>query len=110
MRAPLKSHFDIALKVMKYLKLAPGLGLGVEFSKRKSDCVILLFLILTGSMASTTCVIMWIVKLLGEFGIKNVVPVDLYCDNKSTIQIAANPVMHKKTNTFILLLSCLERV
>ncbi|GJZ21392.1 ALP1-like protein [Tanacetum coccineum] len=131
MRAPLKSHFDIALKVLKYLKLAPRLG--VEFSKRKSDCVITAFsdsdwvkcpvtrrsisgycVFINGnlvswkskrhatlskssaeaeyrSMASTTCVIMWIVKLLGEFGIKNMVPVDMYCDNKSTIQIAANP-------------------
>ncbi|GJZ21391.1 ribonuclease H-like domain-containing protein [Tanacetum coccineum] len=101
MRAPLKSHFDIALKVLKYLKLAPGLGLGVEFSKRKSDCVITAFsdsdwvcvLWTRRSMASTTCEIMWIVKLLGEFGIKNVVPIDLYCDNQSTIQIVANPLL-----------------
>ncbi|GJX94314.1 ribonuclease H-like domain-containing protein, partial [Tanacetum coccineum] len=38
MHAPLKSHFDIALRVLKCLKLSPGLG--VEFTKRKSDCVI----------------------------------------------------------------------
>nr|GEV97219.1 ribonuclease H-like domain-containing protein [Tanacetum cinerariifolium] len=41
MRALLKSHFDIALKVLKHLKLAPRLG--VEFSKSKSDCVITAF-------------------------------------------------------------------
>ncbi|GJW66651.1 ribonuclease H-like domain-containing protein [Tanacetum coccineum] len=35
------------------------------------------------SMASTTCEIMWIVKILGEFGIDNVVP-----------------VMHEKTKHF----------
>ncbi|GKB08115.1 ribonuclease H-like domain-containing protein [Tanacetum coccineum] len=39
--APLKSHFDIALRVLKYLKLAPGLGF--EFTKRKSDRVISAF-------------------------------------------------------------------
>ncbi|GKC85809.1 ribonuclease H-like domain-containing protein [Tanacetum coccineum] len=41
MHAPLKSHFDIALRVLKYLKLAPGLG--IEFTKKKSDCVISAF-------------------------------------------------------------------
>nr|GFA00728.1 hypothetical protein [Tanacetum cinerariifolium] len=34
----LKSHFDIALRVLKYLKLA--LGLGVEFVKRNSERVV----------------------------------------------------------------------
>ncbi|GJX23853.1 ribonuclease H-like domain-containing protein [Tanacetum coccineum] len=38
MHALLKSHFDIALRVLKYLKLAPGLG--VEFAKRNNDYVI----------------------------------------------------------------------
>ncbi|GKD20773.1 ribonuclease H-like domain-containing protein, partial [Tanacetum coccineum] len=52
------------------------------------------------SMASTTCEVIWIVKLLGEFGIENVVPADLYCDNKSAIQIAATQVMHEKTKYF----------
>ncbi|GJX05979.1 hypothetical protein Tco_0193911 [Tanacetum coccineum] len=41
MHASLKSHFDIALRVLKYLKLAPGLG--VNFSKRKSECLITAF-------------------------------------------------------------------
>ncbi|GKA10481.1 ribonuclease H-like domain-containing protein, partial [Tanacetum coccineum] len=106
MHAPLKSHFDIALRVLKYLKLAPRLG--VEFTKRKSDYVISAFsdsdwakyLVTRRSMASTTCEIMWIVKILGEFGIENVVPVELFCDNQSAIQIVANPVMHEKTKHF----------
>ncbi|GKG12428.1 hypothetical protein Tco_0346665, partial [Tanacetum coccineum] len=41
MHAPLKSHFDIAMRVLKYLKLAPGLG--VNFSKRKSDYLVTAF-------------------------------------------------------------------
>ncbi|GKD14816.1 hypothetical protein Tco_1199223, partial [Tanacetum coccineum] len=52
------------------------------------------------SMASTTCEIMWIVKILGEFGIENVVPAELFCDKKLAIQIVANPVMHEKTKHF----------
>ncbi|GJX37482.1 hypothetical protein Tco_0250785 [Tanacetum coccineum] len=107
-----------ALRVLKYLQLAPGLG--VEFTKRKNDCVISAFSdsdwakcpvtrrlskssaeVEYKSMASTTSEVMWIVNILGEFGIENVVPVELFCDNKSAIQIAANPVMHEKLNTLI---------
>ncbi|GJS10156.1 putative RNA-directed DNA polymerase [Tanacetum coccineum] len=140
MHAPLRSHFDIALRVLKYLKLAPGLG--VNFSKRKGDCLVTAFsdsdwakcpvtrksvsgycvlindnlvswkskrqATLSKSsakaeyrcMASTTCEVMWIVKIMQDFGLHNLLPVSLYCDNKSAIQIAANPVMHEKTKHF----------
>ncbi|GJS71465.1 ribonuclease H-like domain-containing protein [Tanacetum coccineum] len=105
MHAPLKSHFDIALRVLKCLKLTPGLG--VEFVKRKSDCVVYAYsdsdwakCLVTRSMASTAYEIRWIVKIFSEFGIDNVVSTELFCDNKSTIQIVANPVMHEKTKHF----------
>ncbi|GJV68973.1 ribonuclease H-like domain-containing protein [Tanacetum coccineum] len=125
MHSPLKSHFDIALRVLKYLKLAPGLG--VEFIKRNSECVVSAYsdsdwakclvtkrsvtgycVFINGnlvswkskrqatlskssaeaeyrSMASTTCEIMWIVKIMGKFGISDVVHAELFCDNKSAI-------------------------
>ena len=52
-------------------------------------------------MASTTCEVMWILKVLNDFGITdNLLPVELFCDNKAAIQIAANPVMHEKTKHF----------
>nr|GEX43728.1 ribonuclease H-like domain-containing protein [Tanacetum cinerariifolium] len=41
MHAPLRFHFDIALEVLKYLKLAHGLG--VNFSKRKGNCLVTAF-------------------------------------------------------------------
>ncbi|GJW70050.1 kinase-like domain, phloem protein 2-like protein [Tanacetum coccineum] len=100
MHAPLKSHFDIALRVLRYLKLAPGLGAG--FTKRKRYCVFINGNLVSWksirqatlfkssaeaeyrSMASTTCEIMWIVKILGEFGIENVVPAELFCDNSNS--------------------------
>ncbi|GJX95415.1 ribonuclease H-like domain-containing protein [Tanacetum coccineum] len=91
MHAPLKSHIDIALRVLKYLKLAPGLG--DEFSKRKTEAEY-------RCMAFTTCEIIWIVKILGDYGMNDLVPMDLYGDNKSSIQIAANLVMHEKTKHF----------
>nr|GEU78655.1 ribonuclease H-like domain-containing protein [Tanacetum cinerariifolium] len=42
MHAPLKSHFDIALRLLKYLKLAPSFG--VQFVKRQSGFDIKAFL------------------------------------------------------------------
>ena len=52
-------------------------------------------------MASATCEGMWIIKILKDLGIsKDLLPVELYCDNKAAIQIAANPVMHEKTKHF----------
>nr|GEV77830.1 hypothetical protein [Tanacetum cinerariifolium] len=48
-------------------------------------------------MAFTTCEIIWIVKVLQDFRLNNLILANLYCDNESAIQIAANPVMHEKT-------------
>ncbi|GKC64954.1 putative RNA-directed DNA polymerase, partial [Tanacetum coccineum] len=140
MHAPLKSHFDIAMRVLKYLKLAPGLG--VNFSKRKNDYLVTAFftydwakclvtrrsvlgfyVYINGNhvswkskrqatlsesfteaeyrcMASITCEIMWIIMILSDFGMDNLIPANLYYDNKFLIHITANPVMHEKTNHF----------
>ncbi|GJR73216.1 uncharacterized mitochondrial protein-like protein [Tanacetum coccineum] len=51
-------------------------------------------------MASATCEIIWICNVLSEFGIKNVFPVEMFCDNISALQLAANPVFHEKTKHF----------
>ncbi|GJX19485.1 ribonuclease H-like domain-containing protein [Tanacetum coccineum] len=54
------------------------------------------------SIASVTCEIMWIVKIMKDLNVDNLIPANLYCDNKSAIQITANPVMHEKTKHFDL--------
>ena len=41
--------------------------------------------------------ITWIVRLLEEFGVQNLKPVTLECDNKSAIHMAQNPVLHHRT-------------
>lgn len=48
-------------------------------------------------MATVTCEIMWIVKILEDLKIKHNLPVDMFCDNKAAMQIAANPVLHERT-------------
>ncbi|GJU22208.1 putative RNA-directed DNA polymerase, partial [Tanacetum coccineum] len=108
MHAPLQSHFSIGLRVLKYLKLAPGSG--ISFSKSNSGVKVKSKKQATLSkslaeaeyraMASAICEVMWILKVLQDLGQDGLVPVTLFCDNKSAIQIAANPVMHEKTKHF----------
>ncbi|GKE79130.1 ribonuclease H-like domain-containing protein [Tanacetum coccineum] len=52
------------------------------------------------SMASATCEVIWLSNLLGDMGVKNLLPVVMYCDNSSALQIAGNPVFHEKSKHF----------
>ncbi|GKB93541.1 ribonuclease H-like domain-containing protein [Tanacetum coccineum] len=52
------------------------------------------------SMASATCEVIWLSNLLGDMGVKNLLPVVMYCDNSSALQIATNPVFHEKSKHF----------
>ncbi|GKC80466.1 ribonuclease H-like domain-containing protein [Tanacetum coccineum] len=134
------SHFDVGLRVLKYLKLALGSGIG--FSKSGNGFKVIAFsdsnwakclmtrrsvsgycVFVNGdliswkikkqvtlskssakaeykAMASTTCEVMWMLKVLQDLDLDGLAPVTLYYDNKSAIQIAANPVMHEKTKHF----------
>lgn len=49
------------------------------------------------ALASTTCEIQWLTYILQDFRVPFVQPATLYCDNRSTIQIASNPVFHERT-------------
>lgn len=141
MHKPLQSHLKAALRVLKYLKKSPGLGL--QFNKesdlklkayadsdwakcpltRKSVtgfCVFLGNSLISWkskkqatlsrssaeaeyrSMASTTCEVIWLSNMLHSFGLKELLPINKFCDNSAAIQIAANPVFHEKTKHFEL--------
>nr|GEW10037.1 ribonuclease H-like domain-containing protein [Tanacetum cinerariifolium] len=52
------------------------------------------------SMASATCEVIWLSILLGDIGVKNLLPVVMYCDNSFALQIAVNPVFHEKSKHF----------
>lgn len=43
-------------------------------------------------MANTVCELQWISYLLQDFQISIPTPIPMWCDNKSAIHIAANPV------------------
>ncbi|MCH79633.1 copia protein [Trifolium medium] len=49
------------------------------------------------ALAHATCEGQWLVYLLRDFHISHSSPIVLYCDNKSAIHIAANPVFHERT-------------
>nr|GEU40912.1 ribonuclease H-like domain-containing protein [Tanacetum cinerariifolium] len=50
------------------------------------------------SMAFATCKVIWLSNLLGDMGVKNLLPIVMYYDNSSALQIAANPVFMKSLN------------
>ncbi|XP_019257850.1 PREDICTED: uncharacterized protein LOC109236082 [Nicotiana attenuata] len=49
------------------------------------------------SLASTVAEIVWLVGLFSELGVSLTLPIPLYCDSKSAMQIVANPVFHERT-------------
>ncbi|XP_019200053.1 PREDICTED: uncharacterized protein LOC109193654 [Ipomoea nil] len=53
------------------------------------------------ALAATTCEIQWISYLLAEFGVKLTDSVAIYCDSKSAIAIAENPIFHECTKHIV---------
>lgn len=49
------------------------------------------------ALASTACELQWLIYLLRDIGIDHHQSAILYCDNKSAIHIAENPVFHEQT-------------
>ena len=49
------------------------------------------------AMAQGICELLWLRILLNDLQIKGNEPMRLYCDNKSAINIAHNPVQHERT-------------
>ncbi|GKB71998.1 ribonuclease H-like domain-containing protein, partial [Tanacetum coccineum] len=115
MHAPLVSHLDAALRVLRYLKGSPrsatrksvsgycvflGDSLVTWKSKKQSTLSRSSAVAEYRSIASATCEVIWLSNLLGDMGVKDLLPVVLYCDNSSALQIAANPVFHEKSKHF----------
>nr|XP_033509236.1 secreted RxLR effector protein 161-like [Nicotiana tomentosiformis] len=49
------------------------------------------------SLASTVAEVVWIISLFKELSVDFQLPMSLFCDSKSSIQIAANHVFHERT-------------
>nr|XP_043617566.1 uncharacterized mitochondrial protein AtMg00810-like [Erigeron canadensis] len=141
MHAPLMSHFKASLRVLRYLKGAPGTG--IQFNKKDNFDLIVYtdsdwakcpstrksvsgFCVFLGGslvswkskkqatisrssteaeyrcMASATCEIIWLNNLLQSLQVNSSLPIDMFCDNSSVIQLASNPVFHEKFKHFEL--------
>lgn len=48
------------------------------------------------SMALATCELLWLAQLLRDFRVQVTGPAKLFCDNKSAMHIASNPVFHER--------------
>ncbi|GJS23700.1 ribonuclease H-like domain-containing protein [Tanacetum coccineum] len=108
MHRPLRSHLKIALKVLRYLKGSPenlysGFclflnGSLVSWKSKKQNT-------LSKStaeaeyraMASATSETIWVLKILKDLNVGNILPVNVFCDSQAAIKIAANPVFHERT-------------
>ncbi|KAI0519324.1 hypothetical protein KFK09_006766 [Dendrobium nobile] len=49
------------------------------------------------ALATLTADVIWIRRLLADFGYPQQVPTDMFCDNTSAIALANNPVFHART-------------
>ncbi|PWA81457.1 ribonuclease H-like domain-containing protein [Artemisia annua] len=52
------------------------------------------------AMCNVCCEVIWITKLLVDLHVKVDLPVEMYCENKSAMQIAVNPVLHERSKHF----------
>ncbi|GJU85880.1 ribonuclease H-like domain-containing protein [Tanacetum coccineum] len=113
MHSPLNSHLDVALRVLRYLKGSPESGIQINKTGNlklrayaETDWVRSISLSMSSaeaeyrSVASATCEVIWLSNLLGDMGVKNNLPIMVYCDNSYALQIAANPVFHEKSKHF----------
>jgi hypothetical protein len=48
-------------------------------------------------MTRTTCELLWLKHLLEELKFAELGPMELMCDNQSTLYISSNPIFHERT-------------
>ncbi|GJZ89382.1 hypothetical protein Tco_0661164 [Tanacetum coccineum] len=122
MHSPLQSHMKAALRVLRYLKGSPGLGLAskrytvkcsvdihrgdllwslgfLDRSCTREGCSLIL-LIMLQSHQQFLCVLGKNFGFLANHNVSTLYPVELHYDNSSRIQVAANPMFHEKSKHF----------
>ncbi|CAL9001282.1 unnamed protein product [Prunus brigantina] len=109
MHSPSEIHMEAVMRILQYLKSAPGKGLmfskhghleiegftdadwaGNRTDRRSTSAEY-------RSMVHGVCEMLWIRKLLKELGFVAKDAMKLYCDNQAAIDIANNPVQHDRT-------------
>ncbi|CAM8948160.1 unnamed protein product [Rhodiola kirilowii] len=105
---PRQDHYQAALKVLRYVKGAPGQGLFFSATAPLSleahcdadwaSCPVTRSLAESEyrSMAHVTCELIWISSLLKDLHVNHTTSIPLFCDIKATLHIAKNPVFHER--------------
>ncbi|KAK8934710.1 hypothetical protein KSP39_PZI014426 [Platanthera zijinensis] len=102
MHAPKTRHMDAALRILRYLKSSPGMGIlfapntdlkvevytDADWAGSVDDSAEAEF----RAMAQGVCEGLWLRALMCDLGLSEDGPIRLYCDNKSAISIAHNPI------------------
>ncbi|KAJ3704139.1 hypothetical protein LUZ61_007844 [Rhynchospora tenuis] len=110
MHAPLDTHYNAAIRVLRYLKSNPGQGILLS---AKSDLTLQFTYFMETkkqptvsrssaeaeyrSMATTACELTWLKTLLQSLRVSHTQPMKLKCDSQAALHIAANPVFHERT-------------
>lgn len=61
------------------------------------------------ALGFVTCEIIWVLKILFELEIKELILVSIFCDNESTIKLALNPMFHERTKHLKLISTLLGK-
>ncbi|XP_073220110.1 secreted RxLR effector protein 161-like [Cicer arietinum] len=122
LNSPCDSHWNVVVKILRYIKGAPGKGL-VYTNRGHSDIVAYTDADWAGSpsdrrstsgkkqnvvarssaeaeyraMALTTQELIWLIHLLQELHFCNIGTMSLICDNQAALHIASNPGFHERT-------------
>ncbi|RVW23150.1 Cycloartenol synthase [Vitis vinifera] len=106
MSSPSNVHMGVAKRVLKYVKGTTNLGIwylktgGVSYAGIQEKQEVVAQSTTEAeyiSLAAAANQAIWLRKLLADLGQEQSSPTELYCDNKSAISIAQNPVHHGRT-------------
>ncbi|CAA7031059.1 unnamed protein product [Microthlaspi erraticum] len=107
MQHPRQDHWDAVIRVVRYLKLNPGQGILLSRFSNLQLHVIVIGLHATVSrssaeaeyraMAFLTQELVWLKRLLQDFGVSHDQPMSVFSDSKSAIALSVNPVQHEHT-------------
>ncbi|RVW98210.1 Retrovirus-related Pol polyprotein from transposon RE2 [Vitis vinifera] len=102
LQSPCDSHWDVVIRILKYIKSTPGQGVLYEnrghTQSKKQDVVVKSSVEAKyRAMALATCELVWLKHLLRELRFGKDEQMKLICDNQAALHIASNPIFHEKT-------------
>nr|ABN08283.1 hypothetical protein MtrDRAFT_AC155889g9v2 [Medicago truncatula] len=112
LNAPCDDHWNVVIRILKYIKNAQGKGLlyenkgntkvvgysdadwaGSPADRRSTSCAEAEY----RAMAAATCEFTWLRQLLQQLKLGDVKAMKLICDNQAALHIAFNLVFHERT-------------